>query len=306
MPAKHFVSFFLLALLLATALPAAETEDPDNAPSADEKVSYYEHIRPIFQAHCQGCHQPAKADGDYVMTSFEQLLAGGESEEVAVVAGEPSSSNLIAQILPSDGEVQMPQDKDPLAESDIKLITRWIQEGAVDDTPDSAVAKYDMEHPPVYTRPPVITAIDFSPDGKLLAVSGFHEVFLLAADGSAQLGRLVGLSDRIESVHFSPDGQRLAVVGGLPGRMGEVQIWDVPKRELLLSVPTTFDTIYGGAWSPDGKLIAYGAADKSVRALEAETGKEVVFMAAHDDWIRDTVFSKDGQSIFSEIGRAHV
>ncbi len=299
MPAKHFVSFFLLALLLATALPAAETEDPDNAPSADEKVSYYEHIRPIFQAHCQGCHQPAKADGDYVMTSFEQLLAGGESEEVAVVAGEPSSSNLIAQILPSDGEVQMPQDKDPLAESDIKLITRWIQEGAVDDTPDSAVAKYDMEHPPVYTRPPVITAIDFSPDGKLLAVSGFHEVFLLAADGSAQLGRLVGLSDRIESVHFSPDGQRLAVVGGLPGRMGEVQIWDVPKRELLLSVPTTFDTIYGGAWSPDGKLIAYGAADKSVRALEAETGKEVVFMAAHDDWIRDTVFSKDGQSIFS-------
>ena len=136
MPAKHFVSFFLLALLFATGLPAAETEDPDNAPSADEKVSYYEHIRPIFQAHCQGCHQPAKADGDYVMTSFEQLLAGGESEEVAVVAGEPSSSNLIAQILPSDGEVQMPSDKDPLAESDIKLITRWIQEGAVDDTPD--------------------------------------------------------------------------------------------------------------------------------------------------------------------------
>ena len=30
-----------------------------------------------------------------------------------------------------------------------------------------------------------------------------------------------------------------------------------------------------------------------------ETGKEVVFMAAHDDWIRDTVFAKDGKSIFS-------
>ena len=42
-----------------------------------EPVSYYKQIRPIFQANCQGCHQPAKAKGGYVMTTFEQLLAGG-------------------------------------------------------------------------------------------------------------------------------------------------------------------------------------------------------------------------------------
>jgi len=42
--------------------------------SADEtKVSFYRDIRPIFQTHCHGCHQPAKQGGDYVMTSYAQL-----------------------------------------------------------------------------------------------------------------------------------------------------------------------------------------------------------------------------------------
>ncbi|NDB77838.1 MAG: hypothetical protein EB141_19710, partial [Verrucomicrobia bacterium] len=98
---------------------------------------------------------------------------------------------------------------------------------------------------PVYSLPPVITSLDYSPDGKLLAVAGFHEVLLHQANGSGLVARLVGLSERIESVKFSPDGKRLAVAGGLPGRMGEVQIWDVEKRKLALSHSVTYDTLYG-------------------------------------------------------------
>jgi WD40 repeat protein len=73
-----------------------------------------------------------------------------------------------------------------------------------------------MDHPPTYSRLPVVTSLDYSPDGKYLAVSGFHEVLLHNADGSGIAARLVGLSDRIESAKFSPDGKRLAVSGGLP------------------------------------------------------------------------------------------
>ena len=54
------------------------------------------------------------------------------------------------------------------------------------DTPRNAVPRYDMDHPPVYTRPPVIPALAFSPDGRLLAVAGFHEVLLWKADGSGR------------------------------------------------------------------------------------------------------------------------
>jgi WD40 repeat protein len=290
--ARHIsVVITLLVAVLSQQVRADEVEV--------RKISYYKDIRPLFQANCQGCHQPAKAGGDYVMTQFDLLLKGGDSEETAVVPGKIDVGHLLAQITPTDGKAEMPKGKKPLADTDIELVRTWIKQGAIDDTPASAKQLYSMDNPPVYTRQPVITSLDYSPDGKLLAVAGFHEVLLMSTDKKERVARLVGMSERIESVSFSPDGKRLAVAGGSPGRNGEIQIWDVEKRELKLSVSTTYDTVYGGSWSPDGKLIAYGCSDKAVRAMESATGKEVTYMAAHGDWARDTVFSGDNKSIFS-------
>jgi len=285
----------LLALLLSSPVQGAEKKT--NLP-----VSYYKQVRPILQAQCQGCHQPAKAKGGYVMTDFTRLMAGGDNEGNAVVPMDLKASAIIKQITPKNGEAEMPKGAKPLHEVEIELIAKWISEGAIDDTPENAKARYDMDHPPVYTRQPVITALDFSPDGQLLAVAGFHEILLHKADGSGLVGRLVGLSERIEAVQFSPDGKKIAVSGGLPGRMGEVQVWDVEKRKLDISVPVTFDTVYGASWSPDGKLVSFGCADKTVRAIEAATGKQVLYQGSHDDWVQDTVFSLKGDHVIS-VGR---
>ena len=280
-------------LYLCSGLAASSAEDG--------KVSYYKQVRPIFQANCQGCHQPSKAKGDYIMTSFEQLLAGGDTD-VAIVPGKAEESYLIEEIIPVDGEAEMPKGKDPLANEDIALIRQWIAEGAIDDTPENAKVRYTQENPPEYTRPPIVTTMDYSPDGKWLAVSGFHEVLLHHADGSGLAARLVGLSERIESVAFSPDGKSLAVTGGQPARMGEVQIWDVASRELKLSVPVTYDTVYGASWSPDGTQVAFGCSDSTVRAINAKTGKQVLYQGSHNDWVFDTVFSVKGTHVVS-VGR---
>lgn len=284
------------ATLVAAEPPKQEGIDP-NAP-----VSYWKQVRPIFQANCQGCHQPAKNKGGYVMTDFAKLLAGGDSGDKAITPGNTKTSGLITAITPKDGEADMPKDKAPLKPDDVALITRWIAEGAKDDTPKNAVQHIDADHPPVYQRAPVITSLDYSPDGKLLAVAGFHEVLLHNADGSGIVARLVGLSERIESVRFSPDGKYLAVAGGLPARMGEVQIWDVAKRKLSASVPVGYDTVYGVSWSPDGKLVAFGCPDNTVRAVTAATGEQVLQQGSHNDWVLGTVFSKDGSHIMS-VGR---
>ncbi|REJ72323.1 MAG: DUF1553 domain-containing protein [Planctomycetota bacterium] len=289
------------ALLVPAVLLFAQDDEPAT-PDGAKPVSYYKDVRPIFQAHCQGCHQPAKASGEYVMTDFAKLVGGGETGEAAIVPGKPEESYLIDLITPVDGAAEMPKGKPALSQTDVDLITRWIAEGAEDDTPANAVERYDADHPPVYSRPPVVTSIDFSPDGSLLAISGFHEVLLHHGDGSGLVARLVGMSERIESVSFSPDGKFLAVTGGLPCRMGELQIWDVEKRELTISVPITFDTTYGASWSPDGTLVAVGCADKTVRAFNAQTGEQVFFNGAHDDWALNTVFSVDGTKIVS-VGR---
>lgn len=287
----HSIRTWSIAGLLVVAFTQANgADDAKPAAPAPGKVSYYRDVRPILQANCHGCHQPAKQGGGYVMTDPSHLAKPGESGEASIVAGDPAKSYLITQIRPKDGEAAMPKGQKPLSDENIKVIEKWIAEGAADDSPASAKPQYDMQHPPVYAAAPVITSLDYSPDGKLLAISGYHEVLLYNGDGSGIAARLVGLSERIESAVFSPDGKKLAVTGGSPGRMGEVQIWDVEKKELTLSKTVGYDTIYGASWSQDGKLVAFGCPDKTTRAIEADTGKQVFFNGAHDDWVLDTVF----------------
>lgn len=282
--------------LLAIAWPAFA-----DAPKT-EPVSFHKQVRPIFQAHCLGCHQPAKDRGGYVMTSFDKLLAGGDSDKRAITAKNPAESHLLTLITPNNGKAEMPEGKPPLDAGDIEIIRRWIAEGAVDDTPANVRERFDADHPPVYTQPPVIAAIDYSPDGKLLAVAGFHEVLLCDAENGKLLARLIGISERIQSIRFSPDGARLAVVGGLPCRLGEVQVWNVAKRKLLLSKPIGFDTLYGASWSPDGTKIAFGCPDNNVRAINSETGEQVLQQGSHSDWPLDTVFTPNGSQLVS-VGR---
>jgi WD40 repeat protein len=293
----HAASRLSLAFLLAVSLGWGAQEKKEG-PAAAVKVSYDKQIRPIFQAHCFGCHQPAKAKGEYVMTSYEKLVAAGESKSKAVLPGQPDKSNLVLQITPdAKGEAEMPKGKKPLTAGEIELIRRWIAEGAADDTPENARAKFDADRPPVYTRPPVLCSIDFSPDGQLLAVAGFHEVLLYKGDGSQRVARLIGLSERIQSVKFSPDGKFLAAAGGRPGRQGEIQIWNLEKKTLDVSVPVTYDTVYGVSWSPDGSKVAVGCADNATRAFDAKTGAQVLYNSAHTDWALDTVFSVDGSHL---------
>lgn len=280
-------------------VPQSVADEPGGEQPSGGAVSFFRDVRPILQVHCQGCHQPAKRMGQYVLTNMEGLVKGGESETAAIVPGKPDESYLLEQITPADGEAAMPKDKPPLSETQTKLIRQWIAEGAADDTPESVQATIDADHPPVYEAAPVLSAIAFSPDDALLAVSGYHETLLYKADGSELVARLVGQSERIESIAFSPDGKTLAVTGGLPGRLGEVQLWDVESRKLKYSLAVTYDTIYGASWSADGTKIAFGCADNTLRAIDAETGKQVLYQGAHSDWVLDTVFSTKGDYLIS-------
>jgi mono/diheme cytochrome c family protein len=101
------------ALFLAAAVHAAPPKK-DEGIDPNKPVSFYKHIRPIFQAQCNGCHQPAKKKGDYIMTEFVALLKGGE-EGHAVVPGKAAESNLLKLIKPDEkGKAEMPQKADAL------------------------------------------------------------------------------------------------------------------------------------------------------------------------------------------------
>lgn len=293
----------LIALGGTTSLicsSALADEPAADMPPAVEKVSYFRQVLPIFRTkNCIGCHQPAKRGGEYAMTTFADLLKGGESGDAAIVPGKPEASYLIGQITPVDGKAEMPKEGAPLSPPEIELITKWIAEGATDDTPASNMPAYDAEHPPQYQAAPVIRAIEYSPTEDILAVGGYHEVLLHKADGSGLVARLVGQSERIESIVFSPDGKQLAVSGGSPGRFGEVQIWDLETKTLKLAHTQGYDTLYGVSWSPDGKMVSFGCPDNTIRAIDPATGKELLFSGAHSDWVLDTIFSSKSDHVIS-------
>jgi WD40 repeat protein len=297
---KHLVTVGAFLLMLRPAPGRADEPSPKKEKELPAQVSYYKDVRPLFAVHCQGCHQPAKPQGGYVMTSHAALFKTTDKEEPGIVAGKPAECSVIAEITPKNGKAKMPKGKPPLSDYDIKLISRWIEQGAKDDTPVSAKeVPVDPEHPPIYQLPPVVTGLDFSPDGKLVAVSGYHEVLLHHADGSGLVARLVGLAERVQSMAFSPNGDLLAVCGGSPGRFGEIQVWDVAKKKLRLSQTVTYDTTYGLSWSPDGTKVAFGCTDNTLRAIDVGSGEQVLFQGAHNDWVLNTIFSSDGLFVAS-------
>lgn len=298
------------AVLAAAVLAAATRAQPPPAgakPAEPRPASFQRDVLPILTAHCAGCHQPAKAGGGAVFTTHGGVVAPGRDGNPLVEPGKPDASPLIAVLRPTDGAApKMPKGRPPLDGKLLAVLVRWIAEGAADDSAASAAGAPTMERPPVYRQPPVVTSLDWSPDGSLLAVSGHHEVLVFgvndAGTEAALRSRLVGLSERIQSVAFSPDGARLLVLGGSPARFGEVQIWTVADRKLRASLPIGSDTLYGGSWSADGRLIAFGGGDNSVRVLDAALLEPVFFNAASEDLVLDTAWSKDGTHLVS-VGR---
>lgn len=288
-----------LAVIGFSFFSSAMADEKEASPVAATKVDYKTQIEPIFRQHCQGCHQPAKVEGGLILTDPRVMLEKGGDSGAVLVVGDAANSPLMKEITPHEGKAEMPKDAPPLSDPDIDLIRRWINEGASVGNWSPPGPVYSAEVPPQYQSSPFITAIDYSPDGKWLAVSGFHEVLLLDANTKQLAKRLIGRSERIEDISFSSDGSRLAVAGGIPGMMGEVQLWDPATGELVRSWNLGGDTLYGVSWSPDGKLISVGCADNSVRAFEVASGKQVVFSATHEDWALDTVFSLKGDHLLS-------
>jgi WD40 repeat protein/mono/diheme cytochrome c family protein len=275
----------LLALALADSTLAADTRP----------VSYYKDIVPLFKRSCTGCHHPGKLKGQLDLTTYEAFKKGGKHGP-GFVASKPKESIIVEQI--SGSEPSMPKEGDPLTKEEVALIERWIEEGAKDDTPADA-GSFKLAAPPSYRVPPVISALAYSPDGKHLAVSGYHEVLLLSADDHKPAARCVGESPRIESVAFAPDSKRLAVAGGAPARFGEVQIWDLGSGQQLKAFKIASDSLYGVSFSNDGDRVAVGCADKTVRVLQVSDGKELVKFDNHSDWVFGTLWTVDGTRLLT-------
>lgn len=280
---------FFLAAALAVCVFPVHGADP---------VSFFSEVRPVLQVHCSGCHQPANSMSGLDVTGYVGLVKGGGKHGPSIVKGVPENSPLVG-LVAGTMEPRMPMGGAALPPEAVELITRWVREGAEDDTPAEARAPQVPTEPSVYQQAPTITSLAYSPDGSLLAVGGFQEILLHGTDGSGIKARLLGRSHKIHSLSFSPDGKTLVAVGGTPALFGELQVWSVESGEMVRSVASTSDTLFAGDLSPDGSRVVFGAADKSVRMVDLGTGEEVFKAGHHEDWVLQAVFGVDGRRIVS-------
>ena len=267
---------------------------------ADDAPSFAKDVAPILAANCAGCHSGSTAMGSLHLDTFAGLEKGGHSG-AAIVAGKSAGSLLYLRIT---GKITpaMPMGGQKLADGEIEIIRKWIDAGAPPPPAGEAIATHGPAIPDIKPRTavkPLISALAYRPDGRMLALGTFQAVRLVDANSGKVDATLSGEADDVRGVAFSHDGKLLAAAGGLPARSGEVKIWDVEKHALLRTITGHADCIYAVEFAPDGKSLATSSYDKLIKLWDVDSGKEIRTLKDHIDAVYSLAFTPDGKRLVS-------
>lgn len=285
---------------LSTEAVARQIELETSLVAVGRLVSFAKQVAPIFSDRCLACHNVRTSKGRLNMETYAGLMKGGESG-LAIVAATPNDSLLQTVI----EDHSMPQDADPLSDDQIAIIKKWIETGAQLDAGISGnaqliafIPKPTQPAPPETYRVPVpVMALAFSPDGTLLATSGYREVLLWNTTNGQLVRRIANIGERPHDIAFSADGKMMAVAAGTPGQMGDVKLFNSDDGTLLADLFTTDDEVFAVAFSPDGTRLAAACADRSVRLFNVATRRQEKRIEDHADWVMDVAWSPDGKKI---------
>lgn len=146
-----------------------------------------------------------------------------------------------------------------------------------------------------------ITALDFSPDGQLLAIgsgppSRYGDVKLInLATGEVQRDMGEVHSDTVLGIRFSPDGRQLATVGA-----------DKLCRLFTLGTETPARSFEGHthhvlavAWQNDGQTLATASADNSLKTWSIATGERKQSIAGYGKEVTAVDFVGQSDQILS-------
>ena len=143
-----------------------------------------------------------------------------------------------------------------------------------------------------------VYAVVFSPNGKLLASSGFDSRLRLWDAGTGH--HITTLRGGGSAVAFSPNGKLLANVHGGDGITGTIGLWDPHTGELRYVLGPYHGLLNCVAFSPDGKTLASGGQDSEIILWDIPTAQRRLSLTTqHTGAVYSVAFSPDGKTLAS-------
>jgi WD40 repeat protein len=291
------------------------------AAQAPAKVTYNDHVLPIFRNACLNCHNPDKKKAGLDLSTYQGTIAGSDNGKV-LESGNPGKSLLFTCTKQTE-EPKMPPKGDRLTDSELAILEKWITGQLLESATSKGIAAANnvqlavvsLERP---AGPPPMPATDLplepvvrtkatdalvalaaSPWAPLVAVGGQKQIVLYNTDTLQPLGILPFPEGFPAIVRFSRNGQLLLTGGGLGGKLGKVVLWDVRTGERAGEVGNEFDQVLGADVSPDHAHVALGGPSKLLKIFATKDGKQLHSLKKHTDWVTAVTFSPDGKFLAS-------
>jgi hypothetical protein len=96
-----------------------------------QEVSFARDVQPILAKRCFACHGPAEQKAGVALHVREAAVAKSENDRQPIIPENPNASELIRRIATKDSTDRMPPEGPALSDSEISILTRWIEQGAV-------------------------------------------------------------------------------------------------------------------------------------------------------------------------------
>jgi WD40 repeat protein len=259
------------------------------------ELDYFRDVYPFLKTNCISCHNKTTTKADLNMETPEMMKKGGESGP-SIVPGR-SAESLVVQASLHQHDMEMPPGNNKsgavnLKPAEIALLKLWIDQGAkssVQQERQVAWQALSSSVDPIYT-------VAMTKDGRYAACGRSNRIFVYDLATRQFVAQITDAREKsgtahralVQSLAFSPDGTRLA-----SGSFREVKIWrlepgkaaataakvtSAPADEALLKKISTAGkvTVLSSAMSADGKQVATGCSDGSVRVWDASTAKPVI------------------------------